>query len=212
MIGHHHGSPTDASVKDQVQNTGINEYRGVFIEQFPCGVVADTSKTPARHTPPFDSLIHLNGRNPVTHDRQKLPRDLPLKLVHVWARFPSVSPLSSMAEPAANTHQPGSLEPPPGGLFKPGSYSFSSSEAFLPQTSQQVQWHSATTVAQEGTGAPCSPPTAGATRRCPVKPSTPLGPDQVNVYYYFFLQLTTHLLNARHRRFVEYWHLLACSH
>jgi hypothetical protein len=27
----------------------------------------------------------------------------------------------------------------------------------------------------------CSPPTAGAAHRCPVKPNTPLGPDQVNV-------------------------------
>jgi hypothetical protein len=27
-------------------------------------------------------------------------------------------------------------------------------------------------------------PTAGSTRRCPVKPSTPLGPDQVDVYIY----------------------------
>jgi hypothetical protein len=54
-------------------------------------------------------------------------------------------------------------------------------EVFLRQTSQQVQWHSVTTVTQEGTWAPCSPPTAGARRRCPVKPSTPLGSDQVNV-------------------------------
>jgi hypothetical protein len=27
----------------------------------------------------------------------------------------------------------------------------------------------------------CSPPTTRATRRCPVKPNTPLGPDQANV-------------------------------
>jgi hypothetical protein len=59
--------------------------------------------------------------------------------------------------------------------------SFSSAEVFLPQTCQQAQWHSVTTVTQEGAWASCSPPIAGATRRCPAKPSTPLEPDQVNV-------------------------------
>jgi hypothetical protein len=29
-------------------------------------------------------------------------------------------------------------------------------------------------------------PVAGASRRCPVQPSTPLGPDQANVLYYYY--------------------------
>jgi hypothetical protein len=33
----------------------------------------------------------------------------------------------------------------------------------------------------------CSLPIAGATRRCPVKPNTPLGPDQVNVLLVSFI-------------------------
>jgi hypothetical protein len=44
---------------------------------------------------------------------------------------------------------------------------------------------SAGSMAQWESKATCSSPTAGAIRRCPVKPSTPLGPDQVNLLLFF---------------------------
>jgi hypothetical protein len=55
-------------------------------------------------------------------------------------------------------------------LPKPELLSFSSAEVFL------SPGESAGSMAQRGLGGP-----KGATRACPVQPSTPLGPDQVNV-------------------------------
>jgi hypothetical protein len=45
-----------------------------FTGQFPRGVVTITSNPPGGH-PSLDFLIFLSGRNPVTLDGQKLPRD-----------------------------------------------------------------------------------------------------------------------------------------
>jgi hypothetical protein len=57
---------------------------------------------------------------------------------------------------------------------------FSSAEVFSPWRFSGVQLHSETTVSYEWV-LDMHHPASGATRRCPVQSSTPLGPDQVNV-------------------------------
>jgi hypothetical protein len=46
-------------------------------------------------------------------------------------------------------------------------------------------------------------PAAGATRRCPVQPSTPLGPDQVNVLLLLFRGLWPKLWDEMKWKTVE---------
>jgi hypothetical protein len=59
---------------------------------------------------------------------------------------------------------------------------FSSAEVSTHRQTQQVQWHSSVSRRLD-----LHHPAAGPPGRCPVQPSTPLGPDQVNALLLFSL-------------------------
>jgi hypothetical protein len=65
-------------------------------------------------------------------------------------------------------------------LPKPEFVIFSSAEVSPHRQTQQVQWHSVTTVIQ-GDWRPKGRMPKRASARFRVQPTTPLGPDQVNV-------------------------------